>query len=167
MEPSLRSSMVFSDIKAIVFDFDGVFTDNRVIISEKGKESVICSRADGIGIEMLRELNIPMTIISTEKNPVVQKRAKKLKLPCVQGVENKIKELVKFSNATKVELKKIAFIGNDINDALCMKEVGFPVAVADAVDEIKELSTVVLKKKGGFGAVREFCEIVYKSYQNG
>jgi len=159
--------MNFKDIKAIVFDFDGVFTDNRVFVSQNGEESVICNRSDGIGLEMIRELNIPMTIISTEKNPVVQKRAKKLKLSCVQGVENKIKELVKFSDATNIGLKKIAFVGNDINDASCMKKVGFPIAVADAVDEIKELSTVVLVKKGGFGAVREFCEIVYKSYQNG
>ena len=85
--------MNFKNIKAIVFDFDGVFTDNRVIVSENGKESVICNRADGLGLEMLRILDIPMTIISTEKNLVVSSRAKKLKIPVVHGVKNKIKEI--------------------------------------------------------------------------
>ena len=70
--------MNLKKIKAIVFDFDGVFTNNRVIVSEDGKESVICNRSDGIGLEMLRSLGIPMTIISTEKNPVVAQRATKL-----------------------------------------------------------------------------------------
>ncbi len=82
--------MKIKDIKAIVFDFDGVFTDNRVIISEDGKESVICNRSDGIGLEIIRNLEIPMKIISTEKNPVVTIRAKKLKLYVEYIVEIKI-----------------------------------------------------------------------------
>ena len=88
--------MNFRNIKAVVFDFDGVFTDNRVIVSENGKESVICNRSDGIGLEMLRNLGIPMTIISTEKNPVVDFSAKKLKLSVVHGVENKIRKILQF-----------------------------------------------------------------------
>ena len=158
--------MNFKDIKAVVFDFDGVFTDNQVIISEDGKESVICNRSDGIGLAMLRKLGIPMKIISTEKNPVVAIRAKKLELSVEYGVEDKIKELEKFSKVVKVDFENIAFLGNDVNDAECMKKVGFPVAVADADENIKIISTLVLDKKGGYGSVREFCEIVYDSYQN-
>ncbi len=158
--------MNFKNIKAIVFDFDGVFTDNRVIVSEDGKESVICNRSDGIGLEMLRSLGIPMTIISTEKNTVVSQRANKLNIPVVHGVENKVEELEKFAKSINVEYKNIAFVGNDINDAECMKKVGFPIAVADAVDDIKIISSLVLEKKGGDGAVREFCEPIYQSYQH-
>jgi len=156
----------FKDIKAIVFDFDGVFTDNRVIVSEDGKESVICNRSDGIGIEMLCNLDIPMIIISTETNPIVLFRAKKLKLSVQHGVENKLQELEKFSNAVNIDLKKIAYVGNDINDIECMKVVGYSIAVADAFEEIIKNSSFILNKKGGEGAVREFCELVYQSYQH-
>ena len=158
--------MNFKNIKAIIFDFDGVFTDNRVIVSEDGKESVICNRSDGIGLEMLRSLDIPMTIISTEKNSVVETRAKKLGLSFAHGVQDKVKELIIFSKAVKVNLNNIAFLGNDLNDSKCMNKVGFPIAVADAVEEIKGISSFVLTKKGGDGAVREFCELIYKSKIN-
>ena len=158
--------MNFKNIQAVVFDFDGVFTDNRVIVSEDGKESVLCNRSDGIGLEMLRKLGIPMTIISTEKNPVVAIRAKKLKLAVVHGLKSKIKEIEKFSKTTKVGYKNIAFLGNDINDCECMEKVGFPIAVADAVKDIKVISSFILHKKGGDGAVRELCELINKSHQN-
>lgn len=158
--------MNFKKIKAVVFDFDGVFTDNRVIVSEDGKESVICNRSDGIGLEMLRSLGIPITIISTEKNPVVAIRAKKLELPVEHGVGDKIKELEKFSKAVNVDFENIAYLGNDVNDAECMKKVGFPAAVADAVEDIKVISSFVLNKKGGKGAVREFCELIVNAYKN-
>jgi N-acylneuraminate cytidylyltransferase/3-deoxy-D-manno-octulosonate 8-phosphate phosphatase (KDO 8-P phosphatase) len=157
----------FRNIKAVVFDFDGVFTDNRVIVSENGKESVICNRSDGIGLEMLRKLDMPMTIISTEKNLVVSSRAKKLKIPVVHGVKNKIRELEKFSKSINIGCEYIAFVGNDINDTECMEKVGFPIAVADAVEDIKAISSFLLNNKGGDGAVRELCELIYKAYQNG
>ena len=158
--------MNFKLIKAVVFDFDGVFTDNSVLISEDGKESVLCNRSDGIGLEMLRSLGIPMTIISTEKNPVVAIRAKKLKLSVAHGVESKIKEIEKFSKSINVDYEDIAFLGNDINDAECMEKVGFPIAVADAVEDIKKISLFILSKIGGKGAVREFCELLFNAYKN-
>ena len=158
--------MNFNNIKAIAFDFDGVFTNNLVIVSEDGKESVICNRSDGIGIELIRELGIPMKIISSERNPVVAHRAKKLKLPCVHGVKIKTKELDIFAKSLQLEYKNIAFLGNDTNDLECMVKVGFPIAVADAVDEIKNISNHVLNEKGGMGAIRELSELIYKSYNN-
>ena len=118
-------------------------------------------------LEMLRKLDMPMTIISTEKNLVVSSRAKKLKIPVVHGVNNKIRELEKFSNSINIGCEHIAFVGNDINDTECMEKVGFPIAVADAVENIKAISSFLLNNKGGDGAVRELCELIYKSYQNG
>ena len=159
--------MNLKKIQAVVFDFDGVFTNNRVIVREDGNESVICNRSDGLGIETLRKLNIPMVIISTEQNPVVSMRAKKLKLPEKHGVKNKKIELEKFASSVNVKLKNIVFIGNDINDLECMNSVGFPIAVADAFEEIKEVSIYTLTRNGGDGAVREFCDLIYQSYKNG
>lgn len=158
--------MNFNKIRAVVFDFDGVFTDNKVIVSENGTESVLCSRSDGVGIELLKKLDIPMIIISSEKNPVVSKRARKLELPVVHGLQDKVNELYKFSDLIKIDMKNICYVGNDINDLECMKLVGFPIAVLNAVDEIKEISKYILNTKGGDGAVRELCELIYKSYHN-
>ncbi len=81
-------------------------------------------------------------------------------------MESKIKELDKFSKSINIDYEDIAFLGNDINDTECMEKVGFPVAVADAVEDIKVISSLILHKKGGDGAVREFCELIYKSYNN-
>ena len=158
--------MNFNNINAVVFDFDGVFTDNRVIISEDGKEFVICNRSDGIGLELLRSIGIPLTIVSTEKSPVVAFRAEKLKLPVVHGVINKIKEIEKFSIYNNVDYENIAFVGNDINDAECMQVVGFPIAVADAVESIKKIASYILERNGGDCAVREICELIYNAKKN-
>ena len=159
--------MNFKKIKTVIFDFDGVFTNNKVIISEDGKESVICNRSDGIGIDMLRKLNIYMKIVSSEKNPVVKIRAEKLKLSVAYGVKSKIEEVNKFCDLNNVSIQETAFLGNDLNDIECMKKVGFPIAVADAIEEVKLISSYILSKKGGNGAVRELCELIYNSQVNG
>ena len=155
--------MNFKNIKAVAFDFDGVFTDNRVIVIQNGDEAVICNRSDGLGLSMLKKLDLPMVIISSEKNPVVLTRAKKLDIPVKFGVSDKTKSVNSFAKSNNVNLHDIAFVGNDINDVECMKKVGYPIAVSDAFEEVKFISKYVLDKKGGHGAVRELCELIYKS----
>lgn len=154
---------VLRKVRAVVFDFDGVFTDNRVIVSEDGRESVVCSRSDGYGLDRLRELGIHMMILSGEVNPVVSVRARKMKLLCRQGVEDKIGELKAAAAAWKVPLNGVAYVGNDINDIGCMKMVGLPVAVADAWPEVLFLARWVLARQGGQGAVREFCDTLWRA----
>jgi len=122
----------FIKIKALIFDFDGVFTNNKVLVSETGKETVICNRSDGIGIEMLKKINIPMKIISSEPNKVVYKRAQKLKLPVAYNVKNKLSEMNSFLTLNNINIASTAYLGNDINDLDCMLEVGFPISVSDA-----------------------------------
>jgi YrbI family 3-deoxy-D-manno-octulosonate 8-phosphate phosphatase len=151
---------LLSKIKAVYFDFDGVFTNNQVIVSDTGQESVLCNRSDGLGLSMLKNLGIKMAIISTEINPVVKMRANKLKIECHAGCDDKLAKLKELVRMINIPLEKVAYIGNDINDLACLKAVGVPVAVADAYPEVLAVSKIILKKNGGYGAVREFCEMV-------
>ena len=148
-------------IKLLVFDFDGVFTDNRVLVLQDGREAVLCSRSDGLGIERLRETGFPMVVLSSEKNPVVSARCRKLKLRCLQGHRQKLGILKQEAVRSKVKLSEICYVGNDVNDIPCLQVVGLPVCVADAYPEVKRLSRWVLKNPGGHGAVREVCDTFY------
>jgi len=133
-----------------------------VYISQDGSESVRCYRGDGLGLMRLKSLGIEIVIISTEVNPVVSIRAKKLGVPCIQGCEEKLEALKRYSDKIGVDLSQVAFVGNDINDLSCLENAGLPVVVADAAAEILSHAQIILKKKGGEGAVREFCDIVWE-----
>lgn len=156
--------MDFSLVKAICFDFDGVFTDNNVITDQHGIEYISSSRSDGLGLQKLSSLDIPSYIISTETNPVVAARARKLGITAYTGVENKLSCLEELSCSLSIPLANFMFVGNDINDLNAMTSVGFPVSPADALFEIKSISCFVTSAYGGRGAVREICDLVYKAY---
>ena len=158
--------MNFKDIKAIVFDFDGVFTDNRVIVSQDGTESVSCCRSDGLGLRRLDDIGIQYCIISTETNPVVATRAKKLNIPVMQGHDDKLPVLMKFAKERDLAMHNIAYVGNDINDKECLESVGLPIVVADAYPEILSISKFQTERKGGYGAVREVCDLFYSVILN-
>jgi len=150
--------MTLEDINAFVFDFDGVLTNNLVHLDQNGKESVSCSRADGLAFDVLRKLDKPVFILSTENNPVVTMRARKLKIPVVQGVDNKVEAIKKLVNKNSYNLKNILYVGNDLNDYLVMQLCGYTICPADSHSKIKEISDVVLKTNGGNGVVRELLE---------
>ena len=150
-------------IKLLCFDFDGVFTDNKVYVSQDGKETVLCYRSDGIGLEKLKKLNIVPFIISTEKNEVVAMRAAKLKINCIHGVNNKANEVIKLAKSLNLELNEVGFVGNDINDIPALKIVGCPIGVADAFPEIDNYIILKTNKNGGCGAVREVCDLVVRA----
>jgi YrbI family 3-deoxy-D-manno-octulosonate 8-phosphate phosphatase len=147
-------------IKAIIFDFDGVFTDNRVIIDEDGKESVICNRSDGLGISSIKKYGLSLLVLSKERNPVVQKRCEKMGLPCVQGIDNKKSFLTSWLEKKAINPNNVIYVGNDVNDIECLIYVGCGVAVADAYQDVKKASKIILKNKGGQGAVRELCDLI-------
>lgn len=151
------------DIDLIVYDFDGVLTDNRVLISEDGKESVFCNRSDGLAIGFMRKLNIPQIILSTEENKVVAVRARKLKITAIHGVKDKKQALSAYCRKQKINLKRVVYFGNDINDLEVMQAVGFPLAPADAAVRIKKIARTVVPVKGGAGVVREFYESILKT----
>lgn len=144
----------------IVFDFDGVFTDNTVYIDEDGKESVRCSKADSLGIAMLREQGVSMCILSTETNPVVSIRGKKLSIPVFQGCGNKAAFLSAYLNEHDISFERVVYMGNDVNDLDAMSLVGVTVCPADAHPAIKAIASIVLSSNGGKGAVRELCDML-------
>lgn len=150
-------------VKLIAFDFDGVFTDNTVYVDQNGLESVRCWRSDGLGLARLSSIGVKAFIISTEVNPVVSARAKKLKLPCKQGVEDKAAGILSICNELDIDPKDSMFVGNDINDIPAFQSVGVPVGVADSYPEIYPYILYRTQKPGGFGAVREVCDLVFNA----
>ena len=153
-----------NEVKLALFDFDGVFTNNLVYVSELGVEHVSCCRSDGIGISRLNSIGIPTYVISSEINNVVKARCEKLNIPFVQNIKDKDVEVMKLCEELKIDLENTLFIGNDINDIPALKIVGFPISVADSYQEIKNFTIYQTKAKGGQGAVREVCDLIYSSY---
>jgi YrbI family 3-deoxy-D-manno-octulosonate 8-phosphate phosphatase len=147
-------------VQAIFFDFDGVFTDNRVIVSEDGTESVICNRSDGLGLSELKKKGVQLFVISTEINPVVLKRCEKIGIPCFQSINDKKEFLSHWLNESNIGAGNVIYVGNDINDNDCMQYVGCGVAVNDAHEDTKKVAKIILKNRGGNGAVRELCDLV-------
>ena len=152
--------MILDDIDALVFDFDGVLTNNLVYLSQTGEELVACSRADGLAFDVLRKLNKPVFILSTEKNPVVAMRAKKLNIPAIQGVTDKVEAIKKLAVDNSYSLKNILYVGNDLNDYLVMQLCGYSACPADSHSKIKSVSSIILSTNGGDGIVRELLEEV-------
>lgn len=150
-------------IRLVVFDFDGVFTDNTVYVFEDGQEAVRSWRGDGLGLRRLEEIGIAAVIISTEANPVVSVRARKLKIRYLQGVQDKHAALEEVARASGVALSQVAFVGNDVNDALCLAAVGLPIVVRDAHPEVVPMARYQTHNPGGRGAVREVCDLLYRS----
>jgi len=155
LEPLLRR------LRLAVFDFDGVFTDNRVWVNERGEEALAFSRSDGLGLRRLDEVGVRYLIVSMERNPIVGARARKLQTDCEQGVVDKVAVVRERAAAWDVSLEQTAFVGNDVNDAECLRVVGVPVVPADAWPEVKPLARWVLSRSGGNGCVREFCDAVW------
>lgn len=148
------------DVDAVVTDFDGVHTDDTAIVGEAGVEFVRVSRSDGHGVARLREAGVPMLILSAETHPVVGARAAKLGVDVLQGVADKATALREWARERRIRLDRIAYLGNDRGDLPALELVGWPVAVADAVPDVKRIARVVLERAGGQGAVRELADAV-------
>jgi D-sedoheptulose 7-phosphate isomerase len=142
----------------VVFDFDGVMTDNRVWVNQSGDEAVWCHRGDGWGIARLKEAGFEVLVLSTETNPVVAARCRKLKMEAIQGCGDKRTALRQLARERNASPEQIAYVGNDLNDLACMQWVGWPIAVADAVPEVRAIARWVTRLPGGCGAVREVAD---------
>jgi len=149
-------------IELVMLDFDGVVTDNRVWTDQTGKETVVAYRSDSILIKDLREKGIETMILSSEVNPVVAARAKKMGVEAIHGMGLQAKGRVmrEILEKKNVKAENVIFVGNDLNDLSCFEIAGWSVAVADAYPEVIQAADFVLSKRGGHGAVRELCELI-------
>ena len=153
-------SVLTSTPKLVVFDFDGVFTDNRVLVDQDGKEAVFCDRGDGMAIEWLIKSGIRGLILSKERNPGVEARAKKVGLPVAQAIDGKAAYLREWCANQKIDLADVVYLGNDLNDLECFAIVGCSAAVSDAALRVLEAADLVLSRPGGHGAIRELVEAI-------
>lgn len=158
LDPDLRRDL--GAVEVVVFDFDGVFTDNTVLVHQDGSESVRCWRGDGLGLARLRGLGVALAVVSTEANPVVTARCRKLEVDCVQSCVRKEDDLAQLLARLDRSPTVTCYLGNDVNDAGCLRAVGLPVVVADAHPEVVPLARFRTRTPGGFGAVRELCDLI-------
>jgi len=147
-------------VMMVVFDFDGVMTDNRVWVDQDGRELVAAYRSDSLGLNEIRRLGVRTMVLSTETNPVVAARCQKLELEYIQGVEDKAAVLRDFLSQQHIDALNVIYVGNDINDVSCFPLVGCAVVVSDAHVEARRKADVVLSQAGGYGAVRELCDLI-------
>lgn len=145
------------DVDAVVMDFDGTQTDDRVYVDTDGRETVAVHRGDGLGIAALRRAELPLLILSTEENPVVAARARKLRIPVLHGVDRKDLALKRWCEDRGIAPERVLYVGNDVNDLPCFDLVGWPVAVASAHDVVRGAARAVTSVPGGAGALREIA----------
>ncbi|MFF4244142.1 cytidylyltransferase domain-containing protein [Streptomyces sp. NPDC001822] len=146
-----------ADIDAVVLDFDGTQTDDRVLVDSDGRETVAVHRGDGLGIAALRKSGLPLLILSTEQNPVVAARARKLQVPVLHGIDRKDLALKQWCEEQSIAPDRVLYVGNDVNDLACFGLAGWPVAVASAHDSVRAAARAVTTNPGGFGAIREIA----------
>ncbi len=155
-----RAEKLPDPVEALVLDFDGVFTDNKVHVRQDRAEMVVCHRGDGWGLSELRDQGLPIWVLSTEKNPVVQARCDKLGLPCMHGAEDKEALLQDWLSERDIDPTHVVFLGNDVNDQECLRLVGCGAVVADAHPKVKPFANLMLTTNGGNGAVRELTDLI-------
>ena len=155
-----RRALLPSPVSAVIFDFDGTLTDNRVWVDQDGRESAACDRGDGWGITALRKAGVPVLVCSTEVVPIVAARCRKLNVPCVHGLEGKESALRDWFRDEGVDPAGAVFLGNDVNDLGCFDLVGCPVAVADAHPVAARAARFLTRAPGGRGAARELCDLI-------
>lgn len=150
-------------VDLVVFDFDGVMTDDRVWVDQVGQESVAANRRDGLGIAAMHKAGISMVVLSTEPNPVVSARCNKLGLPVIQGLADKASALRHLFQERQLDPSHVIYVGNDVNDLPCFSLVGCAVVVADAHPDVLARADMILTHPGGHGAVRELCDHILKN----
>jgi len=151
-------------IELIICDFDGVLTDNRVWTDQDGREMVAAFRSDSFRIGELREKGVDVMILSSEVNHAVAARAKKMGVEAIHGVglQDKGRALRQVLEQKDIKAENVVYVGNDLNDLPCFEIAGWSVAVADAYPEVMRAADYVLSRPGGYGALRELCDLILK-----
>lgn len=152
------------DVKLAAFDIDGVFTDGRFYLSDAGVETKAFSTQDGFGIKKLLAAGIEVAVISSRRSGAVDQRMRELGVAhVVQGAADKVAAFELLIATLQVPAAQCVYVGDDVPDLPVLKRVGFAIAVANAVDEVKECCHYTTRSRGGFGAVREVCELLLEA----
>jgi len=153
-------------VKLIILDVDGVMTDGRIVIDDSGVESRNFDIKDGLGVVALQMSGVEAAIITSKKSAAVRARADELKIKRFhEGVRKKTEPYEQMIQEMQITDAQVCYVGDDLVDLSLMKRVGFPVAVADAVDEVKQAAAYVTRAPGGRGAVREVAEVILKAQE--
>ena len=160
LPPAVSPAVLPGRIGALILDFDGVLTDNRVMVTSDGREGVLCNRSDGLGLGELRDAGLPMLILSKERDPVVDVRARKLGIESITGADDKLAVLKKWLAERGIDPADVVYVGNDVNDLGCLRLAGCGLVVADAHPLARHAARGVLTHAGGQGAVREVSEMI-------
>jgi len=153
-----------SNLKLLVLDVDGVLTDGTLIINGDGTESKCFNTLDGHGIRMWRRAGLKVAFLSGRLSTPTAKRAEQLEVDhCVQDAHHKLPAIKELLEQLDIDPAQVAFIGDDLPDLPVIKYVGFGVAVANAVDQVKQAADYVTNRSGGKGAVREVIEYILKN----
>ena len=153
-------TVVATGVHLVVSDFDGVMTDGRVLVFDDGREAVWCTRADGLGCDLLRNAGIEVLIVSTERNPVVAARGRKLQVEVIQGCADKGAAMRQVLAERGLRPDQVAYIGNDVNDLPAFAEVDVRIAPSDAQRSVLERATIVTECRGGDGVLREVADLI-------
>jgi N-acylneuraminate cytidylyltransferase len=154
-------------VDLLVLDFDGVITDNRVWVDENGHEQVAANRTDGLAIGRLRQAGVEIVVLSTEPNPVVAARCRKLNIAYTQGIKEKGAALHQLLEQRNQDPSRVIYAGNDLNDLPCFPLVGYAAVVADAHPAARRQADLILSRRGGYGAVAELCDLILARNKKG
>lgn len=164
MEPNSDLSSRLKSIKLLLMDCDGVLTDGRLYFSAGGEELKVFHARDGQGLVMWHQAGFRSGIISGRNSPIVEIRARQLGIEFVhQGTSEKVPAFEKIVEQALVSPDEVAFIGDDLPDALLMPLVGLAVAVADAHPSAKSAANLITTNPGGRGAVRELIDLILEA----
>ncbi len=154
---------LFSKVKLLILDVDGVLTRGEIIYDSRGTEAKVFNVKDGLGVFMLTRVGIDVLLLTAKDSSVVRKRAKDMGAGIYAGVLPKESLLGEIKRKYGVKEEEICFVGDDLIDYNIMRRVGVPVAVSDAPSEVKRVARYVTRRRGGEGAVREVVELIMKS----
>ena len=152
------------DVKLVILDVDGVMTDGRIVIDDNGLEQRNFDIKDGFGVVALQMTGVEVAIITSKKSGSVRHRAEELKIKRFhEGIRKKTEPYEQILAEMGITDAQVSYVGDDLVDLAMMKRVGLPIAVADAVDEVREAAAYVTRARGGHGAVREAAEMILKA----
>jgi len=152
------------DIRLVILDVDGVMTDGRIVIDDNGVESRNFDIKDGMGVVVLMMSGVEVAIITSKKSGAVRHRAEELKIKrFYEGIRKKTEPYEEILKEMGITDAQVAYVGDDLVDLSMMKRVGLPIAVGDAVEDVKNHAAYVTVARGGYGAVREAAEMILKA----